>query len=310
MSETPPAPSPSRRLPKIGEVNILEATFGNRGEGKSMSQAIRTYELQRQHGGAYVIGHSIGRRVPKRFPAGIYGGHTLPVRYYRSIEDMHRGLMKHPTDWHFVAPPLPEEDPYPDLPKSSADELIRYAVRLSWQVRWAAWKRANPMALATLLNRPPKNGVDFDGIESPPIILVIDEGIAVRGAAVGKRIDDEWFLSFLISLRHLNIILLWSLQDPTMKTWHVIGQASLVRVFYLENEWVLNAIRVAGASREQLQAITELDQYEHIVLTFGRDRVENKRKAKEEAAKIERDVGAGSTADPTAEPVKSGTTAG
>jgi hypothetical protein len=272
-------PARSHEWPRVGDVNCLEASIGNRGEGKSTLQATRAYELQRQYNGI-VLGHSFGRRMPNALPTGIYGGERLPLRYYRSVDQLEIGLRKHPRDWHFIAPPLKYEDPAPHLRRSSADELLQYAMRLSFALRWQAWRRANPSSWAALTGRLPKNGVDFKGLRVPPVIVVIDEGIAVGAAAGGERgkrkeEDSEWFVEMTTSMRHLHMCLLYALQEPTMRSWRILAQATRVNVFYIEHEWALNAIRASGASIDQIDEIRALRPFEHVQLTFGRDRVQN-----------------------------------
>ena len=94
--------------PKIGEWNILEASIGQRGMGKSTYQCRRVWELTREAGGAYVIGHSLGARLPERLPKEL-GGHELPITYHHTIAELERGLRRKPDRWHILAPPLAGE---------------------------------------------------------------------------------------------------------------------------------------------------------------------------------------------------------
>ena len=142
-----------------------------------MTDIDRAREVQINSGGAYVIGHSIGQRLPERTDRS----GRLPLEYHRSIAELDKGLHRRPAKWHILAPPLEDEDPTPDKARSTADELIRYAVRLSRALRERAWRDAHPMR--SLLGIP-KNAT-FTGLRCPPIILLLDEGVSVTGASGG-----------------------------------------------------------------------------------------------------------------------------
>lgn len=260
--ETPPAPG-TAPLPAIGSLNILETSIGAKGYGKSTMGARRAYELQRQYG-AYVIGHSMGARIGRKLPDGMYGGAELPITYHRTVAEMERGLRRKPERWHIVAPPMQEEDPTPDRPKSTADDVLRYAVRLSYALRLRAWRDAHPWAI-----RAPKVA-EFDGLPVRPIVVIIDEGIAVKAARAGdqsKHADNDWFHELLISLRHMHILLLWNIQNPTARTWKLLNESSAIHCFHLRNEWAQSSLRAAGASEDQLDEIGALPPFEHVTLT-------------------------------------------
>lgn len=264
--KAPDEKPPAAGWPRVGEVNVLEASIGAKGSGKSTHQVMRAYELQRQFAGAYVIGHSIGQRLPTRLPPGMYGGVELPITYHRSVIDLERGLRKAPQRWHIIAPPLAQEDRTPDRPKSSADDLLKFSIGLSHALRVQAWHRAHPLRFL------PKNGASFTGLQVPPVIVILDEGVAVQAAAAGERSKGEkadWFNEYLISLRHLHIALLYAVQGATMRSWHILEQASAIHCFQVAHQWGLNAIQAAGASPEQVEQIRTLPKYHHVTISVG-----------------------------------------
>jgi hypothetical protein len=88
------------------------------------------------------------------------------------------------------------------------------------------------------------------------VIVIIDEGVAVEGAIASKtRKKSNEFLQFLFSLRHMHIALV--LADPGSQraqlSAHVTGDE--IDVHHTRHQYAINAIRAAGASEDELDAI-------------------------------------------------------
>jgi len=255
MADTiaPPPPAPPER-PVYGEWNYLESSIGMRGQGKSTHQCLRALQLQRESGGAYVIGHSLGARLPRKLPAEL-GGHVLPIVYYPTIAKLEAGLRRKPNAWHILAPPI-------DLPdRESADDLIQFTIRLSAALRKAAWQRLHPFRIYDA-------NKDATGMVGPPIILIIDEGIAVEAAGASRKDANRWFLEFLYSLRHFHIALLYAIQDASARSWRVLEQSTAIHVFAVRHAWALQSIQAGGASPEEIERIRRLRPHEHVTLAW------------------------------------------
>lgn len=231
--------------PEIGTVNILEAAVGQRGTGKSTLLCERAYDLACEYHGSYVIGHSLGARLPGKLPDGT----ELPLEYHTTLRKLEQGLRRAPSKWHILAPP----QSIPDGERDTADDLLRFAVRLSEQIRRDAWRRANPLAL-----KPWNSNVKMDGIPATPIVVVIDEGIAIEAAGPAKKEANRWFFEFLFSIRHYHIAMLYSIQDPTARSWQVLNQATDIHVFNMRHRYAIEAIRAAGATDEEMEKIAQL----------------------------------------------------
>lgn len=252
----PESETPAIERPAIGEVNVLEASIGKRGMGKSTYQAYRTLVLSREFGGAYVIGHSLGARLPSKLPPAL-GGETLPIVYHPTIDKLARGVRSKPDKWHVLAPPLVgrgSEDP------STADDLLRYAVTLAESIKKAAWQRAHPFKLW-------RSTVSYEGVRAPPVIIVIDEGIAIESAGPSRKEANRWFLQLLYSLRHYHTALLYAIQDPSARSWRVLEQATAIHIFRIKHQWALESLRAAGADSDQLERIKALAPYQRVTLT-------------------------------------------
>lgn len=253
---------------KIGSWDHLEVFLGQRGTGKSVHMCDRALELAREAGGAYVLGHSLGARLPERLPTEL-GGEHLPISYHPTIGALSKALRRHPERWHVLAPPLPHEFPQVkrDVAPQTADDLLRWSVTLSSALRLRAYKQEHPIKGA--ITRDPSR-LKFTGLDATPIIIMIDEGIAVEGAASSKTKEtSREFLQFLYSLRHLHIALLWCLQDPNARSWQTIAQSTLLHVHHVKHQWAENAIQAAGANEDELDRIAALKGYEHVTIEIA-----------------------------------------
>lgn len=261
-------PSPVR--PEIGSFNHLESSIGMRGMGKSTFQCYRALVLSRQAGGAYVIGHSLGARLPAQLPKQL-GGEKLPIVYHPTIKKLERGLRRDPGKWHILAPPLAEDGD----PTDTADELLKYAQRLSLAARKAAWYRVHPFTLFG----PYK---DMTGVRPVPIIVIVDEGIAVESAGPSRKEANRWFLEFLYSLRHMHVALLWAIQDASARSWRVLEQSTAIHVFAIRHDWALTSVRAAGASEQEIARIERLRPHEHVTLSWENPKEKELRPKKSE----------------------------
>jgi len=252
--------------PEIGTVNVLEATLGQRGKGKSTHQCARAHELVGEYGGAYVIGHSLGARLPRVLPSEL-GGVELPIEYHFNVRELDKALRARPNKWHIIAPPPLGDPKRGKVETSSADELIHYSMRLSQSLRDRAYDRAKMRGERPLLEPKIRN---YDGLPCVPVIVIVDEGVAVASASAAKGARDkreqQWFIEWLYSLRHLHTVLLYAVQNPSSRSWYILAEATEIDVFYIRHQWALNAIQAAGATPEQIQEIRRLPPHEYVLI--------------------------------------------
>lgn len=228
---------------EIGELNVLEIAVGLRGYGKSTCLCDRAHELA-SSAPAYVLGHSLGARLPDKLPDGT----KLPIEYHPTIEKLVSALRQRPAKWHILA-------------SGSADAVLLYARELSKEVRKRAWNEAGKLERWG----PHKK---MDGIEAPIIIVIIDEGIAINAAAGRSQGKEEhaWFTELIFSLRHEHIAMLYSIQNANARTWLLFDQASRIHVFRTRHEWARASLRAAGATEEDLATMPHFDVGESITI--------------------------------------------
>lgn len=223
--------------PEIGKVNALEIAIGLRGFGKSTLLAERCFQLSAEWGGAYVIGHSLGARMPDKLPDGT----KLPIRYYATLRDLENGLQSHPGDWHILV-------------GGSADPVIHYARALSEAIRAKAWFDEGNWSRWNITKR-------MDGIHAVPVIIIIDEMIALN-AAGGKTQgtkETEWFREWVFSLRHEHTALLAGIQNAAARSWLMVEQATRIYAVKARHAWALELLRAAGATQDQLDNVRVAD---------------------------------------------------
>lgn len=254
----PVSDAPSFQPPYVGSFDHLDCAIGARGMGKSTLQERVALDLQRDSG-AYVIGHSLGARLARQLPAEL-GGDRVPLRYHTSLRSLASGLRWRPASWHILSPPL-AGDGNREESQDSADDLLKYALRMSTGLRKQAWQKLHPFKLWN-------PNVDYTGVRCRPVVVIIDEGIAIESAGTrSSKEENRWFLSFLFSLRHNHIALLYAIQNSNARSWLILEQATTIRVFRIKHMWALDAMRAAGASPPELEQIRTQGRYQYVELS-------------------------------------------
>ncbi len=231
----------------IGAMNNVKLILGLRGYGKSTYCAHDALTMQGATG-AYVIGHSLGAR----FPANLPDGTSVPVDFYPSIEKLKIGLRRNPTRIAILV-------------GGNGDEVIRYARELSFEIRRRAYYREHGWARA--LTKPFNNLRQMDGIVARPIIVIVDEGVAMSmnlGKTGSRREENKEFREAIYGARHEHIGYLFQIQDPNAIGPVLQTQATNYVVFRIEHQWALNAIGAMGATREDIQEIRNLEVGEYV----------------------------------------------
>ncbi len=236
----------------IGEWNHVYLIFGLRGFGKStycVEEAMRIgYPA-----GAYVIGHSLGARFPRALP----DGENVPVEFYSSIDKLNRGLKRNPAKIHILA-------------SGEADDVIRYARELSRSIRRKAWRREKGWF------RQWNDMSNMNGIVAPPILVILDESVALSmnlGKTSHRNEDSRYFREALYSARHEHIGYMFQIQDPNALGPAVMSQGTNYVCFRLEHQWAINALNAAGAPDEMLDEIPHLELGEYVEFGHGSSRM-------------------------------------
>ena len=231
----------------IGDLNDIELILGLRGYGKSTYCVDRSLALAAQTGG-YQLCHSLGARLPRVLP----DGREVDIRYYRSIESLDRGLQRYPTAIH-------------TLVGGEADTIIRYARKLSREIRRKAWYRDRGWWRAML--KPWNDTVDMTGIIARPVIVTADESVAMQmnlGKTSSKNPETREFKEAIYGARHENIAYLFQIQDPNAIGPALQTQASRYIVFHLEHQWAINSVMAMGATESDIDEIRTLQVGEFV----------------------------------------------
>jgi hypothetical protein len=236
----------------IGELNCIELVLGDRGQGKSTYCIDKAMSLAYATGG-YVIGHSLGARFPEKLPDGT----PTPIDYYPSIQKLDEGLKT-------------KSDRIAVLVGGDGDALLRYARSLSVSIRKRAYYRENGWIWALLKPWTPLS--KMNGIVARPVIVIIDEGVALSmnlGKTGAKSVESKEFRESIYGARHEHIAYLFQIQDPNAIGAALQTQATRYVVFHIGHQWALNAVGSMGATREDIVEIQELTVGEYV--EFGPD---------------------------------------
>ncbi len=236
----------------IGEFNCIELILGNRGNGKTTYAIDKAMTLAFATG-AYVIGHSLGARFPDKLPDGT----RVPIDYYPSIQKLDAGIRERPNRIAVLV-------------GGDGDAVIRYARELSIGIRKRAYYRE--LGYARMVFAPWTPMRQMNGIVARPVIVIIDEGVALSmnlGKTGAKSVENKEFREAIYGARHEHIGYLFQIQDPNAIGAALQTQATRYVVFRLDHQWALNAVIGMGATREDIAEIRDLERFEYV--EFGPD---------------------------------------
>jgi hypothetical protein len=199
--------------------------MGLRGTGKSAYALRRAVELQKDPG-CYVVVHDAAYRLPDHYFDDEGEKHTVDVRRYTSTAEAARGLKERPGAVHVLVVP-------------DGMEVARFA---------------SQVAEASLKSRT-------DG-HLLPVVLVIDEGVAVKSASRYRMADD--MLEYLVMLRHNNVGLILAVQDPRFVHYSFAGTSSEIVIFHLHDEAALKKVCDLGMPRELADQARTLPKYKYL----------------------------------------------
>lgn len=184
----------------------------------------RVAALARTH--CYVIGHDPGYRVPDHWIDADGAKHPVILHRYSSGQQLKVGLSQHPAGIHLLC-------------RGDGEEVMEIAREIS-----AASLRAN------------------EGRGLIPCIVLLDEGGLIKGADP-RRLSDS-MRERIISLRHDNIGLVLTVQDPSFIHYSFASTSSEVIMFHINSKKAANAAIDVGMPPEKAFAAMQLPRYQHI----------------------------------------------
>lgn len=214
---------------EVGKLDRITVILGERGTGKSTLAWLDARGFQAEFGG-YVIGHSPNGQI----------GQRDDVTFHDSVKKLAAGLRRHPERQHYVV-------------KGPAEDLIIFGDALALGIRKRAFQRAHP------LKRWREDRPMPEGIVAPPVLIIIDEGVAM--ARHPSNTESERLERFLTSARHKHVGFTWLSQAPTARQWVILEQANRFRIFRYTHEWGGNAIRAAGLDKDALQVVKTMPNF-------------------------------------------------
>lgn len=225
----------------VGTLDRITVIVGERGMGKSTFLSKVDIPQFRRETGGYVIGHSTNGQI---------GADPGRIEFHDDLRQLSRGIRKHPGRAHFVARGKPED-------------VLHHALAMSLSVR----KRAHERYRAEAFRRGelvPKFRPDRPapkGLMAPPVLVVIDEGMAMRRNPSQRELQE--LEELLTSARHSHVAVTWSSQSPSLRQWVLLEQANRQRVFRYTHEYGANALRAGGVHKDVIPALRDLPRFSY-----------------------------------------------
>lgn len=224
----------------VGTLDRITVIVGERGMGKStFLSKVDIPDFRRETGG-YVIGHSTNGQI---------GADPGRIEFHDDLRQLSRGLRKHPERAHFVARGKPED-------------VLRYGLAMSLSVRKRAHERFRAERFRIASEMVPKFRPDRPapkGLLAPPVLVVIDEGMAMRRNPTQAELQE--LEELLTSARHNHVAVTWSSQSPSLRQWVLLEQSNRQRVFRYVHEYGANALRAGGVHKDVIPALRELPRF-------------------------------------------------
>lgn len=227
---------------EIGKLDRVTAVIGERGMGKSTLLKLDTRAFQREAGG-YVIGHS---------PRGQIGDER-DIQFYDSLDGWRglvKGLFRRPDKIHI-------------LTQGPVEDMFALAENLSLAIRKKAFEsRRDELERAGELDGWPRfnpNRPALRGTMAPPVLLLVDEGTAMKRHPSNAEI--ERLERFLVNARHNHIGFTWSIQSPTNRQWVILEQANRFRIFRYTHQYGATGLMAAGIPKEVAYSVNDLPAF-------------------------------------------------
>ena len=222
----------------VGSLDRITVIVGERGMGKSTFLSKVDIPDFRHETGGYVIGHSTNGQI----------GAAPNIVFHDDLKRLSRGLRKEPGKAHFVARGKPED-------------VLRYALAMSESIRKRAHERfrASEFRAGRLVPKFRPDRPAPKGLMAPPVLVVIDEGMAMRRNPTQAELQE--LEELLTSARHNHVAVTWSSQSPSLRQWVLLEQANRQRVFRYVHEYGANALRAGGVHKDVIPALRELPQF-------------------------------------------------
>lgn len=215
----------------VGSLDRVTTIIGERGMGKSTFAMLDARAFQRETGG-YVIGHSPNGQI----------GAAPDVAFHDDLKRLARGLRKRPERIHVLV-------------KGAPEDLIDFGERLALGIRKRAFERSHKFERFRADRPAPR------GLLAPPVLVIIDEGVAMRRNPTQAELAD--LERSLTSARHNHVALTWSSQAPTARQWVLLEQSNRLRVFRYTHEYGANALRAAGIHRDVVPVLRDLPRFSY-----------------------------------------------
>ncbi len=207
-------------------VNTVRSYLGVPGTGKSTLALADMRKQARELGGAFMLAHDIGDRLPDRWPDA-WGGKPTGIVRHNSVVEARAGLGRQPNAIH-------------TLSTADGSEVLALAIEIAKKSKaWGAEAGA-----------------------SPPVLLFLDEAVGTASASPHRLGDD--MRNYIASRRHEHVGLYWTCQSPAMAHYALLALSTEIICGRIVDERALARFEQLGFTPGEINMIAGLHNYEFI----------------------------------------------
>lgn len=207
-------------------VNIVKSYLGVPGTGKSTLAMSDMVKDQRALGGAYMIVHDIGDRLPEAWPDA-WGGKPTGIIRHATVGEARAALAAKPDGIHALS-------------TSDGGAVMELAVQAG-----ASSKAAGAAEGA-----------------SPPVLLMLDEAVGTAAASPYRMGDD--MREFIAGRRHMHVGLYWTCQSPAMAHYGLLALSTEIVVGRIVDERALARFEQLGFTPGEIDRIRTMPNHSFI----------------------------------------------
>ena len=211
--------------PRFRTVNLVAGYLGIPGTGKTTRALADMVRCSAAHGGARLLAHDTGMRVPERWPDAWGGGATGLVQH-ATTDRARAALAKGVPGIHVIS-------------CADGSDVLALAVEIGD---------------ATMAQSKDGTG--------PPVFVLLDEAVGV--AAMSPHRIGDGMREFIATRRHHHVGLYWTTQSPQFAHYAILGLSTSLTLGTLHDRRALRRLEELGIDEDVLALVPDLPPHQFL----------------------------------------------